>query len=196
MAVMRGLTRAERLGILAALVTGVVCIAAAPLALGPAYDVVNQSVSESAAQGTSGSWVGRTGLAAFGLAALLATRPAAARHGRWVAWALGVFGVGITTSALWSHAPWAAGIGTDAFEDLLHSVASSVAGFGFTMAMLLILVDSIRRRRPNLLAAAALVWVIAVPILMGAGVGPTGILQRSIFAVAAVWIAALTLGRG
>jgi hypothetical protein len=180
--------RSWRLALLAALASAMLLLALAPLVLPPSYSWVELGTSEAAAQGVDGAWVARAGFVLFGLA-VLGVCVLRQRSWRWLATALhGCFGVGMVLVAVYSHAPWEAGVPYVELEDQLHSVFSSVVGFSFIAGVAATLAFSRPRTRASALGAVAALMVTgAVPLLMASPVW--GVLQRLMFFTAAAWYA-------
>ena len=89
--------------------------------------------SEQASQQLAGAWLMRAGFVTYGLGTLAAaamdwgTRPL-------VRLALTVFGLGLIAAAVWSNASIFPEAVSDMREDLIHSLASGVAGTAFAFA--------------------------------------------------------------
>lgn len=180
--------RQWRLVLLVALALSMLLFALAPLALPPSYSWVKLGVSEAAAQGLSGAWIARGGFVLLGLAVL---GICVLRHGVWRTLATGLhacFGIGMVMVAVYSHAPWQAGVPYVELEDRLHSAFASVVGFSFLAGVAATL--AVRRPRTRARAAgdiAALVVTGTIPLLMSAPIW--GSLQRLMFLTAATWYA-------
>jgi hypothetical protein len=175
----------RRLGV-AAVIGSAVALGLAPLLLPPGYSVVTHSVSEAAAQATSGAWLARSGLAVLGAAALLLAGPAS-RGSRWARPSLVCFGGSLLAAAIWSHSPWLPQPPADPVEDLLHSVASGVVGLGFVSALLAMTVRP-PDRSVRWLSLIALLVSIVVPLLMAIDESRAGLWQRLMFGTAMVWL--------
>lgn len=180
--------RRWRLALLAALASSMLLLALAPLALPPSYSWVLLGTSEAAAQGVDGAWVARAGFVLLGLA-VLGVCVLRHRCWRWLATGLhGCFGVGMVLVAVYSHAPWEAGVPYVELEDRLHSVFASVVGFSFIAGVAATLAFCRPRTRASALGGvAALVVAGIVPLLMATSVW--GVLQRLMFLTAAAWYA-------
>ncbi len=176
------------MAVMAALVSSMLLLSLAPLALPQSYSWVELGTSEAAAQGIAGAWVTRAGFVLFGLAVL---GVCVLRHRAWKALATGLhgcFGVGMVMVAVYSHAPWEAGARYVELEDQLHSVFASVVGFSFIAGVATTLVVRRPRTRASVLGdVAALLIAGTVPLLMAAPVW--GMLQRLMFLTAAAWYA-------
>lgn len=167
-------------------------LALAPLALPESYSWMELGTSEAAAQGVAGAWVARTGFVLLGLAAL---GVCVLRHRAWGPLATGLhacFAGGMVLVAVFSHAPWEAGVPYVELEDRLHSVFASVVGFSFIAGVAVTLAT----RRPRTRASAvgdigALLVTGTIPLLMDTSVW--GLLQRLMFLTAASWYAAEVL---
>jgi hypothetical protein len=146
------------------------------------------SISESAAQGQHGAWIGRLAFLAFGAAVLMLAL--AARNGwhRAVFWCHLAFAVCMIGTAAFSHRPWNPPSAGDVTEDLLHSISATGMGFAFAFGVLARLLTRAREQRLRLtldllaLAAATLLTPLAalLPDL-------SGLMQRSMFAIAYLW---------
>ena len=109
----------------------------------------------------------------------------------------GVYGVSIIAAAAIAHRPWE-DVPFDAFEDVLHSVASFGVGFAFTIGVVIVSL----RRGPNagpirVLDAVAVVSAVVIPMIMFNVSGIGGVVQRGMFLIAYLWygIEAVRLGR-
>lgn len=179
------LSRARPL-IFLALLASVLCLALGPLAVSDGYSVVEHTTSEAAAQATAGAWLTRTGFLLFGLGVFCLS--AVKRGWPSSAQALhGLFGLLLTSTAVYSHRPFIDGVEYDRVEDMLHSVAATGMGFAFVFGVLV--VGWRRIPRWKIADAVALVAATAIPITMMATEGVDGLLQRGMFLVAYVWYA-------
>ncbi len=181
--------------VLLILVVSAALLAVAPAVVGNGYSVTANTLSESAAQATRGAWVARGGFLLFGLGVLWLT--AIKREWPPVARFLhGIFGVAMTTIAVFSHKPFVADVPYDQVEDSLHSVGATVIGFAFAAGVLVVSWNRIRRWR--FLDILALAAAVLVPIAMPRYPEWDGILQRVMFLVAYVWygVEAVRTGRG
>lgn len=166
--------------------------ALAPLALPPSYSWVELGTSEAAAQGIAGAWIARLGFVVLGLAVL---GICVLRHRAWRKLATGLhacFGVGMVLVAVYSHAPWEAGVPYVALEDRLHSVFASVVGFSFIAGVTATL--AVRRPRTPARTAGditAILVAVTIPLLMATTIW--GLLQRLMFLTAACWYASEVL---
>ena len=163
-----------------ALLTGVLLVGAAgAFALGPlvvpAYDIVTQSISETAAQGTPGAWVARTGFALLALAVLSLLPRVTWGWGSRAAYTL--FALGLVAVGVWSHEPYLPGIAYDPAEATLHSVAATAMGLAVVSAEILAAWHTRRRARLGLAGAYLL-----LPVAMAVHPGLAGIYQRLMFA--------------
>lgn len=174
-------------GSLVALAASLLCVALAPTLMTESYSIIEQSISESAAQGVQGAWLARAGLLLFGLGVLALAGAAGDRWGVWGRMAHRGFGVAIISSAVFAHMPWE-NLPYDQFEDLLHSIASFVVGLGFVMGVVFV---GIARWRPAWWLRAfdglAIVASVVIPIVMFTADGYAGLVQRLMFLIAYVW---------
>ena len=181
--------RGWSVALLAALASSLALLGLAPVALPPSYSWVELGLSEAAGQGVAGAWVARTGFVVFGLSVL---GIGVLSHRSWRAVATGLhggFAVGMILVAVFSHAPWEAGVPFVELEDRLHSVFASVVGFSFIAGVAATFALSRPRGRWAALGdVAALMVAITVPLLMSTSVW--GVLQRLMFLTAAAWYAA------
>ncbi|MGB7980567.1 MAG: DUF998 domain-containing protein [Candidatus Nanopelagicales bacterium] len=163
-------------------------LALAPLGLPSSYSWVRLGTSEAAAQGVAGAWVTRAGFVLLGLAVL---GVCVLRHGAWRSLATGLhacFGVGMVMVAVYSHAPWEAGVPYVELEDRLHTVFASVVGFAFIAGVATTLAVRRPRTRASLVGdVSALLIASTVPLLMDSSYW--GVLQRLMFLTAAIWYA-------
>lgn len=178
-----------RVVVLVALVSAVMLFALAPLALPRSYSWLELGLSEAGAQGLAGAWVARTGFVVLGLAVLAVC---ALRHPAWHAPATvlhACFGTGMVMVAVFSHAPWQAGVPYVELEDTLHSAFASLVGFSFLAGVAATLAVRRPRTLPRTVAdVAALVVTGSIPLFLAAPVW--GLLQRLMFLTAITWYAA------
>lgn len=175
-------------GVVTLLVSSASFIYLAPLAMPDGYSWLSNAISESAAQGLRHAWIARFGFLFFGLSVLwlsLYRRNVWARGVYWMQLGFALFMLG---TAAFSHKPWLAGAPFDTTEDLLHSITATGMGFAFTFGVISRL---LQRRKGELLpkvcdVAAILAATLLTPI---GGVMPSfsGLLQRTMFAVAYLW---------
>lgn len=172
------------IGLLALAALGLV---ASPLLLGDGYSIISNSVSESAAQQTPGSWAGRFTLLLSGLAVLL-TALLRFRSWGWVATtALTAFGVMWMLTAVFSTRSWVAGTPFDVTEDALHSA------FASGMAIIVVGAVAIMFRRAS--SAADRWWalgllVVASALPLAGVLWPewAGVFQRAMFLLTYAWL--------
>lgn len=167
-----------------------VAVAAAPLLLGLDYDPVRRSISESAAQQTSGAWLGRLGLFLSGLGVLGVTLLRAPVWRAVPTVAIALFGTFWMLTAVFSTASWRTGAAVESSESALHSVLASA------MAVIVVatLVIGLRRARdgyptPAWRTATLLFAAAATFLPLGAAIFPDigGLLQRLMFLTAYLW---------
>ncbi len=178
----------------AAVVASAASVALAPLLLPAGYSIVAHSISESAAQATTGAWLGRAGLGLLGAAGLLLATPIS-RGSRWARLGMLCFGVGLIASAVWSHAPWLPHLPSDPAEDMLHSLASSVVGVGIVSATLALTLRS-PDRVGRWFSLVTLIVSCLAPALMATDSAHAGLWQRLMFGTAMVWLIAASCIRG
>ncbi len=165
-----------------------VLLALAPMVMPAGYDFVHHSISESAAQLTPKAWVGRSGLALFGIVALFAARHLWRRE-RTTAAALIAFGLAMTTSAIWSHRPWLVELPYDAAEDMVHSAAAQISGLAISLAMIARIISRLASRlHPDWLDWAALATVFGGSAGFGLFPAIGGLIQRAMFATVLLWL--------
>ncbi len=163
-----------------ALLTGVLLVGAAgAFALGPlvvpAYDIVTQSISETAAQGSPGAWVARTGFALLALAVLSLLPRVTWGWGSRAAYTL--FALGLVAVGVWSHEPYLPGVAFDPTEATLHSVAASAMGVAVVTGELL---AARHTRHWSRLALAG--CYLGLPMAMAGHPALAGVYQRLLFA--------------
>jgi hypothetical protein len=163
-----------------------VCLGIAPSLMPDSYSIVENAVSESAAQGVEGAWLARLGFLLLGFGVILLAQ-ASAWWGMWGRLAFRVYGVSMICAAAFSHMPWE-DVPYDRFEDFLHSVAAGAVGMSFIAGVLVVTV----RRTPGRIGVRVF-DAIAVAVALGISMtmfnvpAIAGALQRSMFAVAFVW---------
>jgi len=179
---------AVRVGIPLLLALSATSLLLAPLAMPDGYSWVLHTTSESAAQGLKGAWVARLGFLLFGLSVLWLAGEGSREWGKWGSVLGASFGTMMLGTAAFSHRPWLSSVPFDPFEDLLHSITAT--GMGFAFAGLVVAVGLNRQDARTLdrsLDGLAVVASVVLPLAMSSGIPTTGLLQRSMFAVAYVW---------
>lgn len=165
----------------------VVAMLAGPALAPPEFDWIRHTTSQQAGQHVAGAWIMRLGFVGYGLGTLLAALDD--RHRRpLVRAALGLFGMGLIATAVWSHAAIGPDPRSDPAEDMWHSVASFAVGIGFAAACALRL-SGPGGRRGDVLAWAGLVISVAIPLAMQALPAFAGLLQRAMFVFSMVLVA-------
>ncbi len=172
------------MAIIGAFLVSIACLVIAPTVLPADYSVSAHTVSESAAQGTDGAWLGRTGIFLFGLGVfwLSVSKRTWALSARIVH---GAFGILTIAAAVYSHRPLLDGVPYDRFEDTLHSIASTAMGFAFAIGVLI--VGWRRVSGWKVIDFFAIAAAVAVPIGMTVTPDYAGLWQRGMFAIAYVW---------
>lgn len=188
------MTRSAEWWIAPLMLTAIILLGLAPLAMPDSYSWVDHTTSESAAQGVAGAWIARAG---FVFMALGVTARAWAERARWnrlTVIAHGGFAVCMLGAALFSSRPWF-DASFDVTQDTLHSVAASVMGVAFVFGVVSSLFDrNGHRRTMRLVDWAAVLASVLVPLAMFNLDRGAGVLQRVMFAVAFWWY--LTVDRG
>ena len=176
---------------LVALAGSIGAVALAPAAVAESYSSIENTISESAAQGVDGAWVGRSGFLLFGFAVLATTRWAGGRWGPVATACHLVFAAGQFAVAAFAARSWVDAAEFDRVEDSLHSIAATVIGVTFSVGV----VAAAIRRRPRswpALApdAVAVLSATALPLVMLATPTFDGAVQRVMFATAYLWYGA------
>ena len=173
-----------QVAIIGAFLASIGCLLLAPWVLPDEYSAVIHTVSESAAQGTDGAWLGRTGIFLFGLGVfwLSASKRTWALSARVVH---GAFGVLMIAAAVYSHRPLLEGVDYDRFEDTLHSIAATAMGFAFAIGVLI--VGWRRVSGWKVIDFVAIGASVVIPVAMMSLTGWDGLLQRGMFAIAYLW---------
>ncbi len=180
---------ATTLGIVG-LVSSLVALALAPLALDPSYSWLEHTTSESGGQGVDGAWVARTGFLFFGLAVVWIALQARDRWGRTATVFHMTFAVCMIAVAAYSLRAWFPDAPFDTTEDALHSVAATVMGFAFALGVTAVAVRIQRSGHHwRILDGVAVLASIGLPIGMGMFGEIDGGLQRLMFLIAYIWYA-------
>lgn len=176
------------LSVTAALITSALLLTAAPLTVAQGYDWRKHSISQSAAQGVRHAWVARAGLFLLGPGAGTQSLAApdlaiGARVG------LGVFGLAMACSALWSTRPWSGTATFDERQDRRHSLAARTAGAAYVVAVVSqMLVGLQRGQGSGTLTWLALVTAVACPLLGARVASIAGAAQRLMFGICYGWL--------
>ncbi len=177
---------------LAAVILFILVIVAAHLAAPPAYDWRQHTMSHLGGQGYDRGWIMRFGLIAFGGLVV----PAAAwniRRAPRKAWPhafIGLYGLSILLSGIYSTAPFESGVPFSGREAALHSIFATAAGVGLSAAMFFFtLAEPTPRRRALHFSALALTTLLSAAFGLFPAVG--GVLQRLLWLVGFSWLALL-----
>lgn len=173
-----------KLAIQVCLVTSALLLAIAPAFLGADYHWLTHTTSESAAQNTERAWIARTAFALYGVAILMLSfsSPPPSRS-RYLPFAASMILV-----AIWSHRPYLEGRTFDSVEDSLHSVAATLVGISFVVAVISsLLADKGRPRTVVAFDVAAVVASAVIPLVMANSDPIRGLAQRIMFLMSYVW---------
>lgn len=164
-------------------------LALAPLFLADSYSVLAHTTSESAAQGVPWAWIARSGLALFGMSAILMAVGPTPRWRPLARWCFALFGLFLTLSAVASSRSWIEDAPFDQLEDAVHSFAATGMGFAFAAGVLATALDRTVSSRAKLLPVhiVALSASVAIPLAMTAVPEIAGLLQRGMFLIAYAW---------
>lgn len=183
-------TRRTATSALVALAAATLCLGVAPLAMPQDYSWVSRSISESAAQGIDGAWVARTGFLLMGVGSLLT---ALSSRDRWRvpgSVLLGLYGMLMMGAAAFSTRSWRPDMGYDALESTLHSTVATAIGFCYALGVLaVVLSDRTMPWGQRALGVVAVTSSVALPLGMLAAPAIAGVLQRTMFAIALLWLA-------
>jgi hypothetical protein len=166
------------------LVTSALLLAIAPAFLGADYDWLTHTTSESAAQNTERAWIARTAFALYGAAILMLSfsSPPPSRL-RYLPFAASMLLV-----AIWSHRPYLSGRTFDPVEDSLHSVAATLVGISFVVAVISsLLAGKGRPRTVVALDVSAILASAVIPLIMANADYIRGLAQRTMFLMSYVW---------
>jgi hypothetical protein len=163
-------------------------IVVAPLLLGEQYNWVERSVSESAAQQTTGAWLGRLTLLLSGLATLVVCVTRARVWGAVATTAFALFGFLWALTAIYSTRSWMDGVPFNQREDALHSVFASAMAIICLGALVLVIRG--RYASPAWRAATVGLVVAATLLPLGAVLVPecAGVFQRGMFFWTYFWL--------
>mgnify|MGYP000194249481 FL=1 len=185
--------RTTKLGhyqILVGLALPLLCLALTPTQLPDSYNWISQTTSEAAAQMLNGAWLARLGFLLFGISVLVLTL----KTDRWSYTAYLChwwFSTMMISTVAFSHKPWLADEPFDYFEDLLHFVTATLAGFAIAFGV--VFQWWFRYRQSSLTKLFTLLSLFVVgtatffPLLMLWLTQWDGLLQRGIFICAYVW---------
>lgn len=170
--------------IFVAFFASLVCLVIAPAAIPEGYSLVDNSLSEAAAQATEGAWLARTGFLLFGLGVfclgvIKQGWPPSARYIH------GLFGLLMLAIAVYSDRPYVEDVPFDRVEDMLHSVAATAMGFVLGAGILIVGWRRIPRWKPT--DVVAFVAAVGLPIVATTTGGLDGLVQRALFATAYIW---------
>lgn len=162
-----------------------VMLALAPLVVADSYSVVEDTLSESGAQGVDGAWVLRTGVLLAAVSVLAMTTMA--RWGAMARIAIRVYALGLVGLAVFPEAPWDGG----AFDETiayLHTLSGVVGAAAFVVGVTLVSLarpsaHSSRRFFDWMVVAA----VALIPLVMLVTAGD-GLLQRVMVGSGYIWL--------
>lgn len=182
-----GLSQRTASGLSVLLLGGaLVAFGLAPLGLPDSYSWIEHGISESAGQGVAGAWVARIGFIAFGLAVLMVTDMRSRQWGPLATMAHAIFAVSMFGVAAFSAKPWSDGMSYLEREDRFHSAFATAMGFGFIIGVATLVILR-RHRGPNAALSDLVVLTVAIIVPMWMSSSIWGVMQRSMFAVAAWW---------
>ncbi|MDG1571148.1 DUF998 domain-containing protein [Robiginitalea sp. M366] len=155
------------------------------------YSILEHTTSELGGQGMPHAWVMNVVFVLLGASSILGSW--AYLKSYWIPKLLIlVFGLALTGTAFYSHAPTDPAMPFSAWEDQAHSHLAKVTGFAFTcfaMTMAFIL----KQRQQALLAALVAVWDTVLSATMFEFPMVTGLFQRLIFMVSFGWLGYILL---
>jgi hypothetical protein len=182
--------RAVGPAVLVLLALSLASLLAAPLLMPESYSWTAHTVSESAAQGVQGAWLGRLGFLLFGLAAIWVAAASRPVWPRVAVWLFTAFGALLVATAAFSARPWIAGEPFDPVEDALHSFTATAMGFAFAFGVSMrFLSRAGRDRTGRILDVVAVVAAVAIPLVMLSQPAMAGAAQRLMFGIAYAWFA-------
>lgn len=182
-----GTRNIECYGALLVLFISLLALGFAPLLMPASYSMVENTTSESAAQGIDGAWLARLGFLLFGFGAIWTTHIAGRAWGIAGRILLIGFGVLMTTVAAFASKPWDAGQPYNSTEDLLHSVGATGVGFAFAVGVACVTFQAGFSKPPRLFGVIAIAAAAVLPLGMSFFPGVAGILQRLMFLIAYLW---------
>lgn len=173
------------------LIISALALLLAPLNMPASYSWLQHTTSESAAQGVRGAWLARLGFLTFGLTVLWMSGSLMAGWPRLTRWLLGVFGLMMVATAVFSTRPWLPNLPFDPIEDALHSFTGSAMGFAFAAGIGVRLWQRYQKgqRAGRILDVVAIAASFLIPLSMMALPNWDGLLQRIMFATAYIWYA-------
>lgn len=173
------------------LIISALALLLAPLNMPASYSWLQHTTSESAAQGVRGAWLARLGFLTFGLTVLWMSGSLMAGWPRLTRWLLGVFGLMMVATAVFSTRPWLPNLPFDPIEDALHSFTASAMGFAFAAGIGVRLWQRYQKgqRAGRILDVVAIAASFLIPLSMMALPNWDGLLQRIMFATAYIWYA-------
>ncbi len=174
---------------IAALAGAALLHALAPSLLDDSYRWVEHSTSQAGAQGADGAWATRTAFLLSGLGVGAVVRARSTAWGRVTTAAHVTFGACFVLVAVWSASHWDPAVPTDDVEDFLHSVAATVMGFAFVLAMMLAAGAELRLgdRRSAAISGAAAFLATWLSVLIFQVPSHAGLAQRAMFLMAGLW---------
>ena len=151
-------------------------------------------MSELAAQGYANAWLMRLGLVVFGLAIMIAMIFRIRGTNRYLMpdTALGIYGLGIMLSGVFSTAPFASGVVFSETEAGIHSFFATFAGVFISLAIIsYIFADDAPKHKA--IHAMFAVLVIGLSALFGLAENGTvdigkGLVQKMMFLAGLSWI--------
>lgn len=171
------------------LLASCLCLAVAPALMPEPYSLVEQAISDTAAQGVARAWVARFGFVLSALAILLLARSRARSWGPWGRSAHRVYAILVVGLATFSQRPWT-GSSFNEFENLAHSILAPVAGVVFTAGVVLVSLHRVPKDRvARTFDGFTIVAMILLPIVMLGVSGLDGAAQRTAVAIGYLWYA-------
>lgn len=167
------------------LILSLVMLALAPLVVADSYSVVEDTLSESGAQGVDGAWVLRTGALLAAVSVLAMTTMA--RWGGPARVAIRVYALGLVGLVVFPEAPWDGG-SHDVTIAYLHTVSGVVGATAFIFGVVLVSLSRPSEQR----GARAFDWLVVaavalIPQVMLVAAGD-GLLQRAMVGLGYIWL--------
>lgn len=147
------------------------------------YSVISNTTSHLGAQGSPYAWVMNTVFILLGIMAILHTWKTRFLYIRIFGL---IFGLSLTLTGIFQHAPLVESLHVNQFHDMLHSFFATTTGFSFTFfaASHAFISRGTQRRAAITLAVIA----VAVPLIMFGIPSVMGITQRFMFIAAFYWL--------
>jgi len=153
------------------------------------YDWKNNTISELASQNYDYRWIMKTGFILFGAILTVGVLNKLIQHNGFIINEIPImiYALAILVSGIYSTKPFVEGIEYSEFHSQIHSYSTQIAGFSFSIGLLIFGIKEIELNL-KLIHFAFFAFVIICSALFGLLETNTGIIQRIMYAGSFIWL--------